>query len=67
MSKKKEKSEYLLKKQTHFLSKDSNGYFKKNELKKLSVEEILELFINETSYQETMNVVRRMTLVNSDL
>lgn len=39
-------------------SKDSYGYYSREDLELLEPNELLELLIEETSYQETMNVVR---------
>lgn len=49
----------------NLLKKGSDGYYNYNDLINLDLKDFIELFINETSYQETMNVVRLESYKNS--
>lgn len=50
----------------NLLQKGSDGYYNYHDLINLDLKEFIELFINETSYQETMNVVRLESYKNSE-
>jgi hypothetical protein len=40
------------------LRKDPDGYYDRGDLNLLNTLELIELLMSETSYQETMNIVR---------
>ncbi len=43
------------------ISKNQKGYYTKQDILSMNTEQILKLFIRETSYQDTLNVVRIVT------
>lgn len=45
------------------LKKDEEGYFKEEEIMGLGIEEMVKLMIRESSYQKTLNEIRKVVTI----